>query len=221
MPESATQAPSKYPGQQPFALPYDKLVIAVGAYSQTFDTPGVKEHAFFLKDVKDARRIRSRILQVMELAAQPTVSDEERRKLLHFVVVGGGPTGTEMASELHDLLESDLKRAYPSLTPLATITIYDVAPQILAAFDKGLVEEATKKFARDGIRIKNNHHVEEVKEASLVIREEGEVPYGLLVWSTGLAPNPLIESITHLKRNEKTHRYVRSLYDLVPSHPAR
>lgn len=52
MPESATQAPSKYPGQKPFTIPYDKLVIAVGCYSQTFNTPGVKEHAFFLKDVK-------------------------------------------------------------------------------------------------------------------------------------------------------------------------
>lgn len=81
-----------------------------------------------------------------------------------------------------------------------------MAPTILAAFDEGLREEATKKFARDGIRLKNNHHVEQVKEASLIIKEEGEVPFGLLVWSTGLAPNPLIESITELKRNEKTHR---------------
>ena len=134
------------------------------------------------------------------------MSDEERRKLLHFVVVGGGPTGVELAGELHDLLHSDLKRAYPSLIPLTAITIYDVAPKILAAFDQSLVEEATKKFARDGIRLKNNHHVEEVKEASLIVKEEGEVPYGMLVWSTGLAPNPLIESITELKRNEKTHR---------------
>jgi len=143
---------------------------------------------------------------VFEIAAQPTISDAERRHLLHFVVVGGGPTGIEFAAELHDLLESDMQRAYPSLVPFAAITIYDVAPKILAAFDEDLVEEASKKFKRDGIRVKNEHHVEEVREASLVVREEGEVPYGMLVWSTGLAPNPLIESITELKRNPKTHR---------------
>lgn len=65
---------SAFPGQKPFTIQYDKLVIAVGCYSQTFGTPGVKEHGLFLKDVKDARKIRSRILQAFEIAAQPTVT---------------------------------------------------------------------------------------------------------------------------------------------------
>lgn len=205
---SAIDAPEDGTGTKKlpaFELPYDKLVIAVGCYSQTFGTPGVKENALFLKDVKDARRIRSRILQVFEIASQPTISDAERRKLLHFVIVGGGPTGIEFAAELHDLLVSDLAAAYPKLQEFSRITIYDVAPTILAAFDQDLVAEATKKFQRDGIRIKNSHHVQEVKESSLIVKEEGEVPFGLLVWSTGLAANPLIDSITELKRNTKTH----------------
>lgn len=67
------------------------------------------------------------------------------------------------------------------------------------------VEHATKKFARDGIRIKNSHHVKEVREASLIVKEEGEVPFGMLVWSTGLAANPLIDTITELRHNEKSH----------------
>jgi NADH:ubiquinone reductase (non-electrogenic) len=76
-----------------FTVSYDKLVIAVGAESNTFGVPGVKEHACFLKDISDARRIRQRLLRNLELASQPNVSDEERNRLLHFVVVGGGPTG--------------------------------------------------------------------------------------------------------------------------------
>lgn len=83
-----------YPGaSRKYDIAYDKLVVAVGAYSQTFNTEGVKEHAHFLKDVKDARRIRSRIMECFELAAQPTLTDVERSGLLHFVIVGGGPTG--------------------------------------------------------------------------------------------------------------------------------
>lgn len=94
-----------FPGTKPFSIGFDKLVIACGAYSQTFNTPGVKEYAHFLKDVKDARRIRSRILECTSLgvhdgisltlspgfeqAAQPTLTDNERRNLLHFVIVGG------------------------------------------------------------------------------------------------------------------------------------
>lgn len=59
---------------------------------------GVKENAYFLKDVKDARKIRSRILECFELASQPTLTDLERRNLLHFAIVGGGPTGIEFAA---------------------------------------------------------------------------------------------------------------------------
>jgi len=62
-------------------------------YSATFGIPGVSAHAYFLKDVRDAAKIRQRILECFELACQPTVTDEERRNLLNFVIVGGGPTG--------------------------------------------------------------------------------------------------------------------------------
>jgi NADH dehydrogenase len=75
-----------------FDLAYDRLVIAVGCYSQTFGTPGVKEYAYFLKDVGDARRIRKRLIDCFETAALPTTSDETRRYLLNFAVVGGGRT---------------------------------------------------------------------------------------------------------------------------------
>lgn len=125
-------------------------MIAVGAYAQTFGTPGVKEHATFLKDVSDARRIRMRIIERFEQAASPNLSDTERRALLHFAIVGGGPTGIEFAAELHgesfifltrnsqllmlgytDLLSSDIPRYYPRLNKLASITVYEGKVQIL------------------------------------------------------------------------------------------
>ena len=73
-----------------FDMSYDKLVIAVGCYSQTFGTPGVKENAYFLKDVGDARKIRKRLLDCFEIASLPTTSEEVKRHLLNFAVVGGG-----------------------------------------------------------------------------------------------------------------------------------
>ncbi|KAG5647435.1 hypothetical protein DXG03_009365 [Asterophora parasitica] len=187
----------------PFPVRYDKLVIAVGAYSQTFDVPGVKENAHFLKDVKDARRIHSRILECFEQANQPTVPDVEKRKLLNFCIVGGGPTGVEFAAELHDLLHSDIAKHYPALARLAKINLYDVAPQILGSFDKNLVNYTEKTFSRDGISIWTSHHVTKVEPGKMFVKEQGEVPFGLLVWSTGLAPNPLIDSITELKKQER------------------
>jgi NADH dehydrogenase FAD-containing subunit len=73
-----------------FELGYDKLVVTVGSYSQTFGTPGVREHALFLKDVGDARRIRNRLLSCFETANLPTTSETMRKNLLNFAVVGGG-----------------------------------------------------------------------------------------------------------------------------------
>ncbi|GAA5914968.1 hypothetical protein JCM6882_001948 [Rhodosporidiobolus microsporus] len=208
-PEFKTIGPAtSFPGYKPFDLHYDKLVIAVGAYSQTFGIPGVKEHAYFLKDIRDAAKIRGRILECFELASQPTVSDVERKNLLNFVIVGGGPTGVEFAGELHDFLTSDLERAYPALAPYARITVYDTAKGILGTFDESLAEYATEKFNREGIAIKGNHHVTAAHEGYVEIEEEGKVPFGLLVWSTGLAPNPFIESIEGLQHDEKTKSIV-------------
>ncbi|KAI0822432.1 FAD/NAD-P-binding domain-containing protein [Trametes gibbosa] len=184
---------------QKFQLTYDKLVIAVGAYSQTFNVPGVKEHAYFLKDIRDARRIRTRVMECFEQANQPTITDADRRKLLNFCIVG-------FAAELHDFLHTDIGRHYPALARLAKINLYDVAPNILGGFDTGLQEYATAKFRREGIRLLTQHHVERVEQGRMFVTEEGEVDFGMLVWSTGLAPNPLIESITEAKKDERTKR---------------
>ncbi|OJT07134.1 hypothetical protein TRAPUB_2012 [Trametes pubescens] len=191
---------------QKFQLTYDKLVIAVGAYSQTFNVPGVKEHAYFLKDISDARRIRTRVLECFEQANQPTITDADRRKLLNFCIVGGGPTGVEFAAELHDFLHTDIARHYPALARMAKINLYDVAPNILGGFDTGLQEYATSKFKREGIRLLTQHHVQRVEQGRMFVTEEGEVNFGLLVWSTGLAPNPLIDSITEAKKDGRTKR---------------
>ncbi|KAI0795504.1 NDE1, mitochondrial external NADH dehydrogenase [Abortiporus biennis] len=195
---------------KPFNLHYDKLVIAVGAYSQTFNVPGVKEHAHFLKDIKDARVIRARVLECFEQASQPTISDDERRRLLRFCIVGGGPTGVEFAAELHDLLGTDVKRHFPTLAKLARITLLDVAPSILGSFDRGLQDFATKKFNREGIQLLTKHHVERVEAGKLFTKEEGEIPFGMLVWSTGLAPNPLVQAITDVEKNPKNHSLITS-----------
>ncbi|CAG8458914.1 4448_t:CDS:10 [Ambispora gerdemannii] len=152
-----------------FSLSYDTLVIAVGANSNTFGIPGVGEYALFLKDVSDARKIRQRVIECFEHASQPGVTEETKLGLLHFVVVGGGPT--------------------------VRLSIYDIAPQILGSFDIGLRDYATKKFTRKGIQIRTNKRVMEIKANHLIIREEGEVPYGMIVWATGLTDNPLTRNI--------------------------
>jgi len=142
---------------------YDKLVVAVGCYSQTFGTKGVKGNAFFLNDVGDAGRIRTRVLECFEIASLPTTSDKLRQQLLHFAIAGGGPTGMEFAAELSDLIREDLKKLYSNLVPILKITVFDVAPQVLSMFDDKLGKYAMETFRREGIEVRTSHHVEELR----------------------------------------------------------
>ncbi|PNY23675.1 Uncharacterized protein TCAP_06384 [Tolypocladium capitatum] len=183
-----------------FDVPYDKLVLAMGCYSQTFGIEGVKEHACFLRDIGDARIIRLRILEAFEKASLPTTGDEERKRLLHFAVVGGGPTGIEFAAELHDLIRDDLAKLFPALMPHVAVTIYDIAPKVLPMFDQNLANYATDMFRRQGIRVKTEHRLERIRRDGdalmLRIKEEpDEVGAGVVVWSTGLTQNPLTSKI--------------------------
>ncbi|KAI2613276.1 FAD/NAD(P)-binding domain-containing protein [Hypoxylon sp. NC1633] len=187
-----------------FDVEYDKLVIAVGSYSQTFGIEGVREHANFLRDVGDARKIRMRVLQSFEKAALPITTDEERKKLLHFAIVGGGPTGIEYAAELHDLVHEDLSKTYPDLMKFVSITVYDVAPKVLPMFDKKLADYAMNTFKREGIEVKTEHHLTRLRPdedcegcLKLKIQEYGdeEIGAGIVVWSTGLMQNPLVQKL--------------------------
>ncbi|KAK3302160.1 pyridine nucleotide-disulfide oxidoreductase-domain-containing protein [Chaetomium strumarium] len=210
--EKTELAPAKKAKGDLIDIRYDKLVIACGAYSQTFGIEGVREHAHFLRDIGDARRIRLRVLSLFEQCSYPRgsdrLSDDDKRQLLHFAIVGGGPTGIEFAAELHDLIHEDLAPLYPDLMPLVSITVYDVAPKVLPMFDQALAQYAMDTFARQGIRVKTEHHLQRLRLADgalgsrhgalkVKIKEYGdeEVGAGLVVWSTGLMANPLIAKL--------------------------
>lgn len=86
---------------------YDKLIIACGAVSNDHGVPGL-ENCHQLKTIDDSRKIRTTIIDNLEIAGLPTTTPEEREKLLNFVVCGGGPTGIEFASELYDMISEDV-----------------------------------------------------------------------------------------------------------------
>ncbi|KAF3327588.1 external alternative NAD(P)H-ubiquinone oxidoreductase B2 [Carex littledalei] len=183
-------------GTGEFLVDYDYLVVAVGARSNTFNTPGVVEHCHFLKEVEDAQRIRRSVMDCFEQASLPNISDEERRRKLHFVIVGGGPTGVEFAAELHDFVSEDLSRLYPAIKDLVNISLIEAGEHILTMFDKRITEFAEHKFQRDGIDVKTGYKVVAVGPDSIKMQKsavgEVQVPYGMAVWSTGIGTRPFI-----------------------------
>lgn len=172
-----------------YELEYDRLVIGVGAVSNTFGVPGVHEHAFFLKEIADARKIRNRILENFELAVQPGITAEEKERLLHFVIVGGGPTGVEFGAELHDFMKQDVTRLYIQERSNVRVTLIE-ARHILPSFDKRLREFAEKKMKqREQFNLLHDS-VTEVKHDHIKLQDGSKMPCGIVVWSTGLAPRP-------------------------------
>ncbi|KIM55334.1 hypothetical protein SCLCIDRAFT_1150279 [Scleroderma citrinum Foug A] len=170
-------------------IPYDYLVYAVGAETQTFGIPGVKERAFFMKEIGDAEQMQTRFLDCIETAAFPGTSEEEKRRLLHMVVVGGGPTGIEVAGELHDFLEEDLKSWYPELHPYVHLTLVEALPNVLPSFSKELIAYTERTFKESRIDILTGTMVKGVNEGSVRLKpkdgDELEVPCGLVVWAAG------------------------------------
>ncbi|CAI9087621.1 OLC1v1021736C1 [Oldenlandia corymbosa var. corymbosa] len=184
-------------GREEFAVDFDYLVIAVGARPNTFNIPGVEENTLFLKEVEDAQKIRKTVIECFEKADLPNLDDEARKKLLHFVVVGGGPTGVEFAAQLHDFLAEDLSKLYPTIKDFVKITLLEGTDHILNMFDKRITAFAEDKFKRDGINLRTGSMVVNVSDKDISIKDikSGSIssePYGMIVWSTGIGTRPVM-----------------------------
>lgn len=166
----------------------------VGSATNAHGVKGL-EHCHFLKSIEDAQQIKNRILHNLELACLPTTSDAERRRLLSFVVSGGGPTGVEFAAELFDMLNEDLLRSFPRiLRNEISVHIIQSRGHILNTYDEALSKFAEERFAHDQVDVLTNSRVQEVRADSIVFSqtEDGkavtkELPMGFCLWSTGVA----------------------------------
>jgi NADH:ubiquinone reductase (non-electrogenic) len=184
-------------------VPFDMLVVGVGAENATFGIPGVREHSLFLKEVGDAQAIRKRIMDCCETATFKDQSPDEVKRLLHMVVVGGGPTGVEFAGELQDFFESDLRKWIPDIRNNFHVTLVEALPNVLPMFSKRLIEYTERTFNEEKITIRTKTMVKNVTdkyiEAESTLpdgkKQMEKIPYGLLVWATGNALRPVVKDL--------------------------
>lgn len=184
-------------------VPFDMLVVGVGAENATFGIPGVREHGLFLKEVGDAQKIRKRIMDCCETATFKDQNAEEVKRLLHMVVVGGGPTGVEFAGELQDFFNGDLKKWIPDITDNFHVTLVEALPNVLPMFSKQLIEYTEKTFKEETITIRTKTMVKKVTDKYIEAESTGpdgkkqleRIPYGLLVWATGNAVRDLVRDL--------------------------
>ncbi|KAG6302397.1 hypothetical protein E4U09_003070 [Claviceps aff. purpurea] len=184
-------------------IPYDMLVVGVGAENATFGIPGVRENSCFLKEIDDAQRIRKKIMDCVETAAFKDQTPEEVNRLMHMVVVGGGPTGVEFAGELQDFFEEDIKKLVPDISNRFRVTLIEALPNVLPSFSKQLIDYTENTLREEKIDIKTKTMVKRVTETTVeaeISRPDGgkeriEIPYGLLVWATGNAVRPIVKDL--------------------------
>lgn len=175
-------------------LAFDELVVAPGAIYADFGVPGVREHAHFLKSLSESVNLRSHVLRRFEEADRdPSAID---RGALTFVVVGGGPTGVEMAGALAELIHRSLPADYPHLDlSRARIVLLEMTDTILAPFSAGSQRHARKVLERRGVEVRTGASVEEVHADSVRIAGEGLLPAGTVVWAAGVQAHPLAAAL--------------------------
>ncbi|KPI39028.1 External alternative NAD(P)H-ubiquinone oxido B1, mitochondrial [Cyphellophora attinorum] len=189
---------------QNFYLPYDKLIVGVGSTTNAHGVKGL-ENCNFLKTVEDARMIRAKVLRNLEQACLPTTNDEDRRRLLSFVISGGGPTGVEFAAELYDMLNEDLLNSFPKiLRNEVSVHVIQSRGHILNTYDEALSVYAEKKFEHDNVEVLTNARVKEVTPDRIIFSQldpetkkpvTRELPMGFCLWSTGVAQTELCKTI--------------------------
>ncbi|KAI0705930.1 nucleotide-binding domain-containing protein [Cytidiella melzeri] len=191
-------------------VPYDKLVIACGSTSATHGVPGL-ENCFQLKTIGDAQKMRHRIIDNFETAALPTTSPEERKRLLSFVVCGGGPTGVETAAEIYDLCQEDIINYYPKVCRKdVSISVIQSRSHILNTYSEAISKFAEDKFLHDGITLITNARVSAVTPDHVTYTTKGpdgktethEIPSNFVLWSTGIAMSPFVARVSSLLPNQ-------------------
>jgi NADH:quinone reductase (non-electrogenic) len=178
----------------PRTIRWHELVLALGAVPRTVPVPGLTEHGLSFKSLADAIYLRNHVLRRLE-AADGALDDAERRRQLTFVFVGAGYAGVEALAELSDLVE-DATRYYPRLKDVPRRwVLVDAAPKILPEIPRRLGEYAARELSERGIEIHVQTTLESVSADEAVLAGGLHIPTDTLVWTAGVAPNPLLREL--------------------------
>jgi NADH:ubiquinone reductase (H+-translocating) len=180
-------------------IPYDYLVLAAGSAHAYFGHPEWEPRAPGLKTLDDALEMRRRMLLAFE-AAEREVDPEKQRRLLTFVIVGGGPTGVELAGALAEIARQSLVRDFRRIHPeSARIILVEGSPYVLATFAEPLREAAKRSLERLGVDVRTGMVVTGMDEDGVTVRTQGQPPAHIaaatVLWGAGVAASPIARSL--------------------------
>jgi NADH dehydrogenase len=198
-------------------LPYDYLVVALGGCTSYFGHPEWEEFAPGLKTLDDALRIRNRVLLALE-KAENTADLAEREALLTIVIVGGGPTGVELAGAFAELTRTVLKRDFRRIDPAqARIILIEAAPAVLGHMPPDLAESARRQLEGLGVQVRTSTRVSAIQQGEVRLVNEEIIRAENILWAAGVSAMPHTRRLgTELDRSGR----VKVKPDLsLPGHP--
>ena len=171
-------------------IAFDYLILAAGGATNYFGVEGAEQYGFALKSLEEAVNLRSHIIMCFERADQKGYDSEEG--LMHIVVVGGGPTGVEMAGALCELIQKVLKKDYPDL-PIEKyrVSLVEASPGLLNAYDAPLQNYAIRQLKKRGVDVQLDTRVTRVTPTQVHLSSGETLNAQTLVWAAGIQANDL------------------------------
>src|SRR6476660_1164470 len=210
------------------SLHYDYLVLALGSETKFFGMSDVQKYAFTMKNLNDAITLRNHIIYILEQSDQIPITTtnnnnnrykELQTKLLTFVIVGGGFAGVETAGEINDFIRDSAKDYYHNIdSKNIRVVIIQSGNRLLPEMSKELAEFALQKLRNSGVEVILNSRVISATEDSVKLNDDAIIPTKTIVWSGGVAPNPLISKLHSCEHDIKSGRIVVDQYLEIPKY---
>ena len=174
---------------------YDTLVIALGSATNYYGVPGAEAHTQPFKTLMDAMRLRARVVELFEMAEQAE-SDAQRRRLLAFLIVGGGVTGVEVAAELVGMARDTLLPRYPSLrAEHLSVTILEGSSRLVTSARPEHSAYVLRFLGRRGVIVRLDSRVTRVEEKRVTLADGGTLEAFTLVWTAGVYPPAVVREL--------------------------
>ena len=174
---------------------YDYLIIAAGARHSYFGKPEWEEHAWGLKTIRDALKIRERMLYSFE-KAERTRYEDKRKRFSTFVIVGAGPTGVEMAGAISELTKRSIIKDFTEFdSSQSKVILIEGSDRVLNSYPKDLSERALNDLRKMGVEVQLNAMVSNITKEGVYIGDT-LIPTENIIWAAGNAASPVIKTIT-------------------------
>ena len=197
--------------------PFDYLVLAAGAKTGFFGNDHWEENSLGLKSLADAQDIRRKILSNLE-RAELTTDEAERGRLMTIAIVGGGPTGVELAGACADLIHRSLKSNFRRIdTAKLRVILIENSPEILEHYAPHQSTYAKERLQKLGVEVRNGTRVTDVRKGELLFLDGSSLKAEAIVWAAGIAANPLTKDLG--VETDRAGRVTPNADLSIPSHP--